>query len=117
MSARTPKSLGYVTLPLKPTPGKTVRIALVGAIDDKDGFGMVEVTGKKLDDTKGGGGKGNLEIVEVEIYEPFTHRNANPARHLKTDRPCLPLQPSAILESRHRLESETGRNVLIPVIA
>lgn len=67
----TPKSLGYVTLPLKPTPGKTVRIALVGAIDEKDGFGMVEVTGRKLEDSKNDGGKGVLEIIETEIYEPF----------------------------------------------
>jgi len=65
----TPKSLGYVTLPLKPTPGKTVRIALAGDIDEKDGFGMVEVTGKKLEDAKAGGGKGILEIVEAEIHE------------------------------------------------
>lgn len=67
----TPKSLGYVTLPLKPTPGKTVRIALVGTIDEKDGFGMVEVTGRKLEDAKSDGGKGILEIIETEIYEPF----------------------------------------------
>lgn len=66
----TPKSLGYVTLPLKPTSGKTVRIALVGAIDEKDGFGMVEVTGKKLADTTDSGKKGALEVVEVEIYGP-----------------------------------------------
>ena len=71
----TPKSLGYVTLPLKPTQGKTVRIALVGAIDDKDGFGMVEVTGKKLEDSRDGGGKGALEIVEAEIYEPLARSN------------------------------------------
>lgn len=69
----TPKSLGYVTLPLKPTPGKSVRIALAGVIEEKDGFGMVEVTGKKLDDAKAGGGKGTLEIVEAEIYEPVAH--------------------------------------------
>lgn len=68
----TPKSLGYVTLPLKPTPGKTVRIELVGAIDDKDGFGMVEVTGKKLEDAKDGAAKGALEIVEAELYGPLT---------------------------------------------
>lgn len=67
----TPKSLGYVTLPLKPTPGRTVRIALAGDIDDKDGFDMVEVTGKKLDDARSNGGKGILEIVETEVYEPF----------------------------------------------
>ncbi|MEO5716384.1 MAG: DUF4982 domain-containing protein [Luteolibacter sp.] len=66
----TPKSLGYVTLQLTPTPGKAVRIELAGDIDEKDGFGMVEVTGKKLDDAKGGGGKGILEIIEAEIYGP-----------------------------------------------
>jgi hypothetical protein len=66
----TPKSLGYVTLPLKPAKGKTVRIALVGAIDDKDGFGMVEVTGKKLDATDAGA-KGALEVIEAELYGPL----------------------------------------------
>jgi hypothetical protein len=66
----TPKSLGYVTLPLKPTAGKTVRIELIGAVDDKDGFGLVEVTGKKLADTADTGVRGALEIVEAEIYEP-----------------------------------------------
>ncbi|MEA3187260.1 MAG: beta-galactosidase [Chthoniobacter sp.] len=72
-SGTTPKTLGYVTLPLKPTQGKTVRIELVGAIDDKDGFGMVEVTGKKLDDAAAstGGAKGTLEILEAEVYEPL----------------------------------------------
>lgn len=70
-SGVTPKSLGYVTLPLKPTPGKTLRIELVGAIDDKDGFGMVEVTGKKLPDTADFGTPGALEIIEAEVYEPL----------------------------------------------
>ncbi|MEO5916227.1 MAG: DUF4982 domain-containing protein [Luteolibacter sp.] len=68
----TPKSLGYVTLPLKPTQGKTVRIELIGAIDEKDGFGMTEITGKKLNDAEAGSAKGALEIVEAEIYEPIT---------------------------------------------
>jgi len=68
----TPKSLGYVTLPLKPTTGKTVRIALAGAIDDKDGFGLVEVTGKKLPDSADRGTAGALEIIEAEIYEPLS---------------------------------------------
>ena len=69
----TPKSLGYVTIPLKPTPGKAVRIELAGDIDEKDEFGMVEVTGKKLDDAKSSkaGAKGSLEIIEAEIYEPL----------------------------------------------
>ena len=66
----TPKTLGYVTLPLKPASGKIVRIELVGAIDDQDAFGLVEVAGKKLE--AGGGAKGALEIIEAEIYEPLT---------------------------------------------
>lgn len=69
----TPKSLGYVTLPLKATTGRTVRIQLVGSIDVKDGFGMVEVTGKKLDDA-GSGAKGALEVIEAEIYAPWSAR-------------------------------------------
>lgn len=69
----TPKSLGYVTLPLKATQGRTVKIQLVGSIDVKDGFGMVEVTGKKLDDA-GSGAKGALEVIEAEIYAPWSAR-------------------------------------------
>lgn len=65
----TPKSLGYVTLPLTPTKGKTVRIELVGAVDEKDAFGLVEVTGKKLADTSTKNSPGRLEIIEAEIYE------------------------------------------------
>jgi hypothetical protein len=71
-SGVTPKSLGYVTLSLKPTPGRTVRIELIGTIDDKDGFGMVEVAGRKLPDTADFGTPGLLEIIEAEIYEPLT---------------------------------------------
>ncbi len=66
----TPKSLGYVTLPLKPAQGKSVRIELVGTIEEKDGFGMVEVTGQKLADTAGQGTRGALEVIEAEIYGP-----------------------------------------------
>src|SRR5439155_7395983 len=46
-SGPTSKSLGYVTLPLKPTRGKSVRVELIGAIDEKDAFGLVEVSAKK----------------------------------------------------------------------
>lgn len=67
----TPKSLGYVTLPLKPTPGKTVRLELVGAIDVNDGFGMVEVTGRKLEDAADAGARGALEVIEAELYGPL----------------------------------------------
>ena len=50
---------------------KTVRIELVGAIDDKDGFGMVEIAGKKQPETADFGTPGALEIMEAEIYEPM----------------------------------------------
>lgn len=63
----TPKNLGYATLALKPMTGKTVRIELTGAIDDKDAFGLVEVAGKKMEGDVAA--KGVLEIIEAEIYE------------------------------------------------
>lgn len=50
--------------------GKTIRIELAGKIEDKDEFGIVEITGKKLEDAKDGGARGVLEIIEAEIYEP-----------------------------------------------
>ncbi|MFT4177082.1 MAG: DUF4982 domain-containing protein [Luteolibacter sp.] len=69
----TPKTLGYVTLPLKPAKGDQLRIELVGTIDVKDGFGLVEVTGKKLEDvTNSSNDRGTLEIIEAEVYEPLT---------------------------------------------
>ncbi len=71
-SGRTPKSLGYVTLQLEPTQGKSVRITLAGAIEDKDGFGIVEITGKKLPDSTEQSAKGALEVIEAEIYEPLS---------------------------------------------
>ncbi|MBG6234097.1 hypothetical protein IWX76_000652 [Pedobacter sp. CAN_A7] len=42
------------------------------ALEAKDAFGMVEITGKKLDDgvtRNDAHTKGRLSIVEVEIYE------------------------------------------------
>ena len=71
-SGKTPKSLGYVTLPVRPTRGTNLRIELMGAVDESDGFGMVEITGKKLQDTADHGARGTLEIIEVEVYEPLT---------------------------------------------
>ena len=71
-SGPTSKSLGYVTLPLKPASGKSVRIELVGAIEEKDAFGLVEVTGQKLADATASNKPGTLEIIEAEIYAPLT---------------------------------------------
>ena len=39
---------------------------------EKDEFGLVEVTGKKLADAAGKGASGKLEVIEAEIYEPLT---------------------------------------------
>jgi beta-galactosidase len=68
-AGNTPKTLGYATLSVKPTLGKSLRVQLVGAIDDHDAFGLVEVAGKTLKDKAASGSKGSLEIIEAEIYE------------------------------------------------
>jgi len=70
----TPQSLGYVTIPVKPTKGQTVTIRLTGSGTEKDAFqNMIEMNGnKELDgfkDPKSADTKGQLRIVEVEIFE------------------------------------------------
>ncbi len=67
----TPKGLGYVTLPCKPTEGKSVTVQLMTANSGKDDSGIgVEMGGKKLDDgISEAGGKGSLVIIEAEIYQ------------------------------------------------
>src|SRR5690606_11117433 len=47
----TQRSLGYFTARFKPTSGKTIKLELLDSkAEARDFFGMVEVTGKKLDD-------------------------------------------------------------------
>ncbi|MDR2475235.1 MAG: DUF4982 domain-containing protein [Bacteroidales bacterium] len=72
----TPKSLGYVSIPVTPTKGRFVKIQLVGQNEDKDAFGgIVEVaaaTASELDlfkDPNALNSKGQLRIVEAEVYE------------------------------------------------
>jgi len=70
----TAKTLGYYTIKLNPQRGKNLKIELLDAtaLEAKDAFGMVEITGKKLDDGVARNDintKGRLSIVEVEIYE------------------------------------------------
>ena len=70
----TAQSLGYVTIPVTPTKGKSLTIRLTGAGTEKDAFqNMIEVNGnKELDgfkDPKNVNTKGQLRIVEAEIYE------------------------------------------------
>ncbi|WP_082204192.1 glycoside hydrolase family 2 protein [Dysgonomonas sp. HGC4] len=70
----TEKSLGYISIPIKPTKGRFVKIQLMGQSTDEDAFGgIVEVTGtKELDlykDPNALDAKGQLRIVEAEVYE------------------------------------------------
>ncbi|WP_322400761.1 glycoside hydrolase family 2 protein [Massilia luteola] len=69
-SGLTPTSLGYVTLPLKPMQGRTVRIALAGRAEEGGGMRLTEVANQANTAT---GTKGvstsTLSIVEAEFYE------------------------------------------------
>jgi hypothetical protein len=66
----TPKSLGYVTLALKPRKGSSVRIALDGAASDGGGVKLNEVANQANVDTgEKGLSKNALSIVEAEFYE------------------------------------------------
>jgi len=69
-SGLTPKSLGYVTLPLKPVQGRTVRIELAGRAEEGGGIKLTEVANQANTAT---GTKGvptsTLSIVEAEFYE------------------------------------------------
>jgi beta-galactosidase len=66
----TPKSLGYVTLPLKPHSGSAVRIELTGAADERDAIKLTEVANQANSDTGANRtAKGVLSIVEVDFYK------------------------------------------------
>ncbi|MDR0766385.1 MAG: DUF4982 domain-containing protein [Odoribacteraceae bacterium] len=72
----TPRSLGYVSIPVTPTKGRFVKIQLVGLNSEEDAFGgIVEVTAATtgeldlLKDPNAGNAKGQLRVVEVEVYE------------------------------------------------
>jgi hypothetical protein len=67
-----PKSLGYVTLPLKPVKGSRLRIALTAPTVDRDAFGkIVEITGARAGLDTGAekvAAGGGLGIIEAELY-------------------------------------------------
>ncbi len=66
----TPRSLGYVTLALKPHAGRAVRIELTGAADDGGAIKLTEVANQANADTGAGRiAKGSLSIVEAEFYK------------------------------------------------
>ncbi|SFV11662.1 glycoside hydrolase family 2 protein [Pseudoduganella namucuonensis] len=67
---KTPKSLGYVTLPLKRASGRTVRIALNGVADESNAIQLTEVANQAIADTGANQTPtGVLSIVEAEFYE------------------------------------------------
>lgn len=69
----TPRSLGYVTLPLAPAAeGQAVRIELLAAGAAGDGFGAItEVADQRNAGTGAAGVRARaLSIVEAEFYEP-----------------------------------------------
>jgi beta-galactosidase len=66
----TPRSLGYVTLPLKPVTGRKVQVELAGVSGARDGFNITELENQQnaaTGDTQQG--NGTLGIVEAEFYE------------------------------------------------
>jgi hypothetical protein len=66
----TPKSLGYVTLPLKPVQGRTVRIVLAGKAEEGGGMRLTEVANQANTATGTQGvSTATLSIVEAEFYE------------------------------------------------
>jgi beta-galactosidase len=66
----TPKSLGYVTLPLEPRRGSQVRIALDGQADDAGAIQLTEVANQANTDTGAQRvSRSALAIVEAEFYE------------------------------------------------
>ncbi|MFP5390448.1 MAG: glycoside hydrolase family 2 protein, partial [Gammaproteobacteria bacterium] len=68
-SGSTPKSLGYVTLPLAANGGGDVRIALDGAADESNPIKLTEVANQAIVDTGANQiPKGTLAIVEAEFY-------------------------------------------------
>ncbi|MGC4072954.1 MAG: DUF4982 domain-containing protein [Nibricoccus sp.] len=67
----TPRSLGYVTLPMKAVSGRTVRVELLGEGAARDAFSITELN----DQANAATGSArvlarSLSIVEVEFYEP-----------------------------------------------
>jgi beta-galactosidase len=72
----TPRSLGYVTVPLKPTTGRSLTIRLIGEPSNRDDFNIVEITGKKLTDEESNV-RGSLRIHEAEVYGPLPESAAS----------------------------------------
>jgi beta-galactosidase len=70
----TPRTLGYVTFPLKPVTGQVVSIEVLGAAEARDAFGNITELENQGRATTGeeNVAPGELGIVEIEFYEPAT---------------------------------------------
>ncbi|ATC66188.1 beta-galactosidase [Nibricoccus aquaticus] len=68
----TARSLGYVTLPLKPVDGRVVRIEPLAGSEARDAFGGITELVDQKNATTGeqNVGAGALGIIEIEFYEP-----------------------------------------------
>jgi beta-galactosidase len=67
---QTPRSLGYVTLPLKPVRGKIVTVELVDTASARDAFNITELENQQNATTGDERqGSGTLSLVEIELYE------------------------------------------------
>lgn len=68
-SGLTPKSLGYVTLPLTPRRGSIVKVELNGVAEEGNAVKMTEIANQAIVDTGANTTpKGVLSIVEIEFY-------------------------------------------------
>lgn len=67
----TPRSLGYVTLPLKPVSGQAVSIEVMGAAEAREAFGDIRELQDQGRATTGeeNVGPGELGIIEIEFNE------------------------------------------------
>jgi len=78
-SGETPRSLGYVTLPLTPATGSKLRIWLTGATTDRDAFGkIVEIKNNKVAASVGADKVPpgwRLSIVEADILAAIAPAN------------------------------------------
>jgi beta-galactosidase len=72
---RTPRSLGYVTLPVRPVQGRTVRVELIGTTTSQDAFNITELENRdEVANPEARPDSGVLSIMEIEFYESATAR-------------------------------------------
>ncbi|KAF0095906.1 MAG: beta-galactosidase/beta-glucuronidase [Puniceicoccaceae bacterium 5H] len=69
----TPRSLGYVTLPLKQVRGREVEIELLAGSEARDAFGDITELVDQGNATTGeeNVGERELSLIEIEFYEPI----------------------------------------------